>query len=121
MIDQCQSNPMFEPAPPAVPKIDRGDGKFEFIEDNHTRKLFINAFQAITTTETWDFVAKDRESFMFDQSPEIYRISDAMERCEFPQGHSGSSFGITMRNMQYLAKYGIQDYKTKIRMPSARF
>jgi hypothetical protein len=114
-----QYNPMFAAAsvaPPAVPKIDRGDGKFAFIEDNHTRKMLINAFQAITITETWNFVAKDRYSFMHDTSPEIYKITEAMDRCEYPPGHSGASFAYTMRNMQCLAKYGIQEYKTKIQM-----
>jgi hypothetical protein len=97
--------------PPTPPKIDLGDGKFEFIEDKHSRYLLINAFEAITETEAWYFVSLERESFMFDNSPKIYDIMNAMERCSYPPGHSGSSFGWTMRQMQFLANHGIQKYK----------
>ena len=88
-----------------------GDGTFDFVQDDHSRCMFINAFQAITRTETWDFVAKDHKSFMFSTDNEIYRIMDAMESGIYPPGHSGASFGCVMRNMQYLAKHGIDKYK----------
>jgi len=101
----------FQVAPPTPPKIDLGDGKFEFIRDKHSRYLLINAFEAITETETWDFVSLERESFMFDNSPEIYKIMNAMEKSSYPPGHSGCSFGWTMRQMQFLANHGIQNYK----------
>jgi hypothetical protein len=106
------------PSPPVLlPSVNRGDGKFEFITDHHTRKMLTNAFYAITTTETWDFVAKDRESFMFDNSAELYTIMDAMERGKDPPGHSGASFGWTMRHMQYLANHGIDKYRDHITKP----
>ena len=98
------------PLPPVVP-VDRGNGQFEYISDIHTRRMLINAFQAITITETWDFVAKDRNSFMLDTSPEIYRIMNAMDTCQYSPGHSGASFGLTMRHMQYLAEYGEEKHR----------
>jgi hypothetical protein len=115
--DQTINNPMRHSddfAPPKPPKIDRGDGNFDFMTDEHSRHLLINAFQAINESETWDFVAKDCESFMFNNSPEIYKISEMMERCIYPPGHSGCSFGWTMRQMQFLAKHGIKKYKLSI-------
>jgi hypothetical protein len=87
-----------------------GDGKFEYISDIWEREMLVNAWQAITSTNNWDFVAQSIGSFMWSTDPRINQISIQMERLGYT-GHSGCSFGCTMRNMQYLAQHGESKFK----------
>ena len=82
---------------------------FYYIDDN-SRIIFENAYQAISLTEMWDYMKKDRESFMFSSDKEIEIISKKMVDLGY-DGHSGSSFGITMRNMQFIALNGLEEHK----------
>ena len=87
-----------------------GDGKMEYIKNPNTREMYTNAWRAITFSNNWDFVAQDIESFMWSNDPRIDTISKKMiEFCY--NGHSGTSFGSTMRNMQYLVQNGEDDFK----------
>ena len=90
-----------------------GNGQFEYINDVHSREMLVNAWQAINLTELWDFVKQDIDSFMFSHDPRVTRIYNKMEELGY-NGHSGASFGCTMRNMQYLAEYGEEKFKTEI-------
>lgn len=47
---------------------------FYYVDDN-SRIMFENAYQAISLTEMWDYMKKDRESFMFSSDKEIEIIS----------------------------------------------
>lgn len=82
---------------------------FYYVDDN-SRIMFENAYQAISLTEMWDYMKKDRESFMFSSDKEIEIISKKMADLGY-DGHSGSSFGITMRNMQFIALNGLEEHK----------
>jgi hypothetical protein len=118
---------LFPPTPPAknsskysldsleyssenIPNLNIGDGNFDYIKDNWERIMLENAWQAITQTNTWDFVIQDNHSFMWSKDPRIDIISEKMEELGYIE-HSGSSFGCTMRNMQYLAKNGVDKFK----------
>lgn len=90
--------------------INIGDGTFEYVSNKWDREMLVNAWQAITQTNTWDFVKQDIDSFMFSRDPRIDIISEKMEELGY-SGHSGCSFGCTMRNMQYLAKNGENKFK----------
>jgi hypothetical protein len=85
-------------------------GKFEYISNNSERLMLINAWQAITMTENWNFVKQPIESFSFSNDPRINIISNKMVELGY-NGHSGSSFGYTMRAMQYIANNGEEKYK----------
>jgi hypothetical protein len=87
-----------------------GNGKFEYISNDNDREMLVNAWQAISQTNLWDFVAQEIESFMWSNDPHIEVISEKMEQLGYHE-HSGSSFGITMRNMQYLAQHGENKFK----------
>ena len=82
---------------------------FEYT-DNHSRVMLENAYQAISLTEMWDYMKKDIDSFMFSSDKEIGIISKKMEELGYG-GHSGASFGITMRNMQFIALHGLEEHK----------
>jgi hypothetical protein len=80
-------------------------GKFEYVECTHTREMLANAWQAINLTETWDFVRMPIESFMMSRDGRIWVITAKMEDLGY-NGHSGCSFGWTLRQMQFIAQYG---------------
>jgi hypothetical protein len=78
--------------------------------DNHSKVMLENAYQAISLTEMWDYMKKDTESYTFSSDKEIYIISKKMEELGY-YGHSGASFGMTMRNMQFIALHGLEEHK----------
>lgn len=90
---------------------------FNFIPDSHTRSLIINGYQAVSQLELWgwmkEFNPEPSEGFMWTTHPNVYRISEKMESLPNPPGHSGSSFAITMRELEFIAKHGIDEYKKK--------
>lgn len=87
-----------------------GDGKMEYIKDQLNREMFTNAWKAITFTDNWDFVGEPIDSFAFSEDPRIYEITEKMEDLGY-KGHSGTSFSLTMRSMQYLLQYGEEEFK----------
>jgi len=93
-----------------ISNLNIGDGNFDYIKDNSERIMLENAWQAITQTNTWDFVVQDNLSFMWSKDTQIDIISEKMEELGYNQ-HSGCSFACTMRNMQYLAKNGVDKFK----------
>jgi hypothetical protein len=58
----------------------------------------------------WEFVAQDIETFMFSLDPRLDIIGEKMEEIGY-NGHSGISFGCTMRQMQYLVRFGEEKFK----------
>jgi hypothetical protein len=91
-------------------RINKGDGNMDYIKQEHTREMLENAWKAINLTETWDFVSQSLESFMMSSDDRIWIITKKMEDLGY-SGHSGFSFGWTMRNMQYLAQNGVEKFK----------
>ena len=91
-------------------EFDVGDGNFDYVSDEFDKTIYKNAWQAITQTNTWDFVSKDIDSFMLSNDPRIKIISDKMEELGY-NSHSGVSFGCIMRNMQHLVRSGEKKFK----------
>lgn len=91
-------------------QINLGNGKMDFINCEISREMLENAWLAINLTENWDFVAQDNESFMFSKDNRKWIITEKMEKLGY-EGHSGFSFGWTIRHMQFLAKNGIEKFK----------
>ena len=111
---------VYEIQPPQVPSIQTVSeiqkqeklipGKFEYIKDTSTKEMLSNAWKAITITENWNFVKQPIESFSWSNDPRINIISNKMVELGYIE-HSGSSFGYTMRAMQYIAQNGEDKYK----------
>ena len=78
-------------------------GNFDYINDKNYKEMLVNAYQAITQTENWNFVKRSCKSFMFSDDKIINLISKKMSELGY-DGHSGSSFGLIMRDMQYIAQ-----------------
>ena len=83
---------------------------FDFIPQGQ-RLMYSTAFDAITQLELWPFMRNfTGESFMFSSAPEIRRISDRIVQLGYG-GHSGASFGCTMRAMEYIGKHGLNNFE----------
>lgn len=94
---------------------------FSFISDQHTRALVSNGHVAVSQLELWDwlrtFEPKANEGFMFSSHPNIAVIGNKMHEIDDSIGHSGSSFAYTMRELQFIAQKGIDDYKKLVLSP----
>ena len=79
-------------------------GDFSFVKDASVREMFEDAYKAITAAGAWEFVERDPGDggFMFSSDPYSVAISNAMKY----DGHSGASYGWTMRVMQQIARGG---------------
>jgi hypothetical protein len=80
-------------------------GNFDYIKCKASREMIENAYMAVNQLELWAFMKKNCESYMLSNGPEIWRITDKMVELGY-DGHSGFSFGWTMRQIQYIAKHG---------------
>jgi hypothetical protein len=89
------------------------DAEFNYnIYDKNNRMMLKNAYQAITNAEAWDWMKNFQgESFMFSNDAMIGKISRNMVTLGY-DGHSGSSYGWTMRCMEHLAKNGKDAFLT---------
>ena len=89
--------------------IPRGD--FSFIQDSMTRTMLQEAWTAVEKVDAWnDLKSQDvpgEGGFMFSRHPVVQKISDALVDTT---GHSGGSWGWTMRQMQSIAKNGWEEY-----------
>jgi len=94
-----------------------GDGSFDFISDQLCDGPYLrNAHKAITLTGMWNwfgsFEPNDKESFMFSSHPNMKIIQNKMFEEDIAHGHSGMSFGITLRQMHYIARNGYDAFRT---------
>ena len=83
------------------------DAEFNYnIYDLNNRTMLMNAHKAITMAEGWEWIRNfNGQSFMFSNDAMIGKISRNMATLGY-DGHSGSSYGWTMRCMEHLAKNG---------------
>ena len=94
-----------------------GNGEFEFLNES-SRSYFQSAHQAISRCELWNwlrnFEPEDGKGFMFTTGvPQLERLREELAKDPVNDGHSGSSYSITMRNMEYIAKNGYTAFKNK--------
>jgi len=86
-----------------------GNGQFEFI-DSSSRIMYTTAHFAISQLELWDYMKRDTESYMFSDDKEVKRIYAKIEQLGY-NGHSGASFGCTLRAMQFIAQKGYDKFR----------
>ncbi len=84
---------------------------FSFLKDNMSRYFVEDAYKAVSAVDGgWaflkEFVPKENEGFMFSRDPMLDQINAKLD-----DGHSGASYGWTMRQMEYIAKHGLEAFK----------
>ena len=81
--------------------------------------MLADAYQAIAATDMWDYMrlptTPGKDGFMFSSAIELAVINAAMKYT----GHSGASYGWTMRQMEAIAKEGLDVYGNRIRATRA--
>ena len=69
--------------------------------------------QAVTNVNGWEFLAEFKpdpnRGFMFTNNSTLDKIASEADRLGV--GHSGASFAICMRDLQYVARWGEQAHK----------
>jgi len=92
-----------------ISTIDIGSGDFEFVTNNNDRKIYVSAFNAINELELWGFISTFTDGFGSSNDTRINDIYNKIRELGY-KDHSGTSFIITMNNMRFLAKNGIEHF-----------
>jgi hypothetical protein len=89
-------------------------GEFMYIEIYGTRQMMTTAYKAINLLELWNFIQGDpgEFGFTFSSDNKVSLIYNKIEELGY-SGHSGTSFGFTLRTMQSIAKEGEENYRLK--------
>ena len=93
----------------------RGDFTFLPVRLAHEKRMLEDAFQAMESVEgSWEYIARPdipgkEGGFMFSKDPFIETISSHVDKAGLI-GHSGSSYGWTMRQIESIAKNGWDSY-----------
>jgi hypothetical protein len=86
----------------------------------HEVAMLEDADNAITECDLWKWLAEytpeEGKGFVFSQHPNLDRINGAMKY----QGHSGGSYGWTMRQMEYIAKHGWTLFEFKVQQENMK-
>jgi hypothetical protein len=84
-------------------------GDFSFIDDIYERALFLDAFTAITITESWPLMraGPGSDGYMLSNHEGMKKVEAAMK---YMDRHSGGSYACVMRDMQFIAKHGWNTY-----------
>jgi len=105
------------PEPPTTEDefIENGDfvkGQFDYIKNNSEKRMLQTAYQAINILELWNYMKEDPggNGFVFSGDIRVRKIYNKIEELGY-QGHSGSSFGCTLRDMQIIAQKGEKEYR----------
>lgn len=92
-----------------------GNGEFDFVKSDFERACLKSAHRAISTCELWEwlriYMPRENRGFMWSSSPELDRINQELWKDPLNANHSGSSYGMIMRIMEYIAKNGYDCYK----------
>ena len=90
---------------------------FDFISDSDERRMIENGYQAVSELELWEWLKMyepDKYGFMFSSHENISHIGQKMQELPNYPNHSGSSFGHSMRILQYIAKAGLEKFRQDI-------
>lgn len=92
---------------------------FETIYEDFECEMLKDAYQAITACDLWgwmkEYTPKEGMGFMFSRHDNLDRIDKEMKY----GGHSGSSYGWTMRVMEDIAKRGWERHLNAVRQARA--
>ena len=111
-------NILFPPTPPPLANKYK-KGNFDYIEDPNTREMITTAFQAIDLLELWDYMKLETNSYMLSEDANVRRIYNKIEDLGY-WGHSGFSFGWTLRTLQKIARIGEQAFMVEWTTPNAK-
>ena len=87
--------------------------KFDFITDKMERTVLMDAYEAVCDMNLWNYLKENTfESFTYYNGPYVQLHLKLLEKADKSNLHSGASYGITMRNIEAIAKDGFDVWKT---------
>jgi hypothetical protein len=92
------------------------DHDFSYISCEHYKRCILFGYNTLNRINKWNelrnFIVDETGGFQSGyKNDDILYIMTEIENDY--QGHSGSSMGLTMRHMHFIAKYGLQAYKDR--------
>lgn len=92
-----------------------GVNGFEFVSE-WSRPYLKSAHKAVTRCELWNWLQvykpEEDKGFMFTRDVlELDRLNKELMKDPVNGGHSGSSYACVMRNMEFIAKNGYEEFK----------
>jgi len=82
-----------------------------FITNLNEKNMIDTCITAVNNLELWNWLKTSNiESFMLSDDPNITRIYNKIEELGYC-GHSGASFGCTMRIIEFIAKNSFDSYR----------
>lgn len=90
---------------------------FSFIKCEYSKMCISSAYDCIMNNDNNDDIWKSildfkDESYMFSKDHKINKLMNDIDNC-YDGGHSGSSLGWTMRQIERIAHIGFDKYKTE--------
>ena len=90
------------------------DANFDFIPNLHDMLMISSAYRVVCEEGKWEamynFCPIDTVGFTWTRDPEIIELMGKINE-KYNDGHSGYSMGYVLRHVNYIAKYGFQEYK----------
>ena len=84
-------------------------GLFEFITNARDRAMLIHAYQTVTRTQMWQFLATYPDAF---QPETVHALMDLMRHPDTPDvAETYMSVVYTLSHMRFIAKYGYAKYR----------
>lgn len=92
---------------------------FSFILDTEERLRIKNGCDTLDKLDLWTWLSEykpeDGLGYSIDSHPNMYKINRCMETLPKPIRHSRFSFTYTMRQLQFIAKFGMDKYCQRVR------
>lgn len=89
------------------------NGAFLYIKDSSVRDMLINAWNAITQLDLWDFVASSNILYLNNNDPYMVTIKSKMYQLGYRR-HSEYTFNWVIKQMQYIAEHGEKEYMYEV-------
>jgi hypothetical protein len=85
---------------------------FACVNDLQTQQFLSSAHNSITRSNLWSWMAETEpeNGFMFHTSSEMELLKEEMKKDEINACHSGASYAYILREMQYIARNGYEQY-----------
>lgn len=85
---------------------------FDFEESAMMRTCLQDAYDAVTELNLWDYLRDTHfDSFTYYHGSNVELHDQLLKLVDKNNIHSGASYGITMRNMECIAKQGFAEWK----------
>ena len=88
--------------------------RFDFVRNKMEKTVLQDAYEAVNDMNLWDYLKENTfETFTYYDGPDKQLHQELLEKADKNNIHSGASYGITMRNMEQIAKQGFEVWKQK--------